>query len=427
MASLAAGRPAVLTLFGYDWDAVAAAELAQRYRLLSAGFDLFAFPQNARLLWFDIDAWVARLASRHRGQLAGVISHNEQFGALAAALLAERLGLPGTSPDAILRCQHKLAMRELLETVAPEANLPFFVLPFDYGEAPPDNLSYPLFVKPVKAAYSVLARRVENRAELAALTRFGRFETWIIRRLVKPFDDVAARRVRFTVDANHMLAEQPFTAAQFNLDGYVIDGELRPLGVVDSIMYPGTQAFLRFEYPSRLPLAVQRRAQDVADRFLRAAGFQRGFFNMEFFYDAATDALKVIEFNPRLASQLADLYERVTGRDVHAMAIALACGEDPEAVARRPVRGGAAASFVFRSFDDQPVRDASAQGLAWLKTAHPDALLLRFARQGASLARELKWLGSHRYAVLHLHGDDPADLYRRFTIACAQLGWPAVI
>ena len=29
-------------------------------------------------------------------------------------------------------------------------------------------------------------------------------------------------------------------------DGYVIDGELRPLGVVDSIMYPGTQAFLRF-------------------------------------------------------------------------------------------------------------------------------------------------------------------------------------
>ncbi len=417
----------VLTLFGYDWDALAIAERQDRYRLLHAGFDLFSFPQNARLLWFDIQAWVDGLARRHQGQLAGVVSHNEQFGALAAALLAERMGLPGTAPDAILRCQHKLAMRELLQEVAPAANLPFFLLPFEYGEAPPEALEYPLFVKPIKAAYSVLARRVASREELAALTRFGRFETWIIRRLVKPFDDVADQRVHFPVNANHMLAEQPFSGAQFNLDGYLIAGELRPLGVVDSIMYRGTQAFLRFSYPSKLPEAVQQRAIDVARRFLKAAGFTHGFFNMEFFYDSATDALKVIEFNPRLASQLADLYHRVTGQDVYTMAIALACGHDPAKLPRLPPRGGAAASFVFRRFDGQAPPAASPPGLAWLRRAHPDALLLRFPRHGASLARELKWLGSHRYAVLHLHGRDEADLFERFQEACARLGWPAQI
>ncbi len=417
--------PHVLTLFGYDWDALAAAERAGRVRLSHAGFDLFSFPQNARLLWFDIQAWVDRLARRHAGQLDGVVSHNEQFGALAAALLAERLSLPGNDPAAILRCQHKLAMRELLEEVAPEANLPFFLLPCEYGDPAPEGLTYPLFIKPIKAAYSVLARRVESREALAELIRFGRFETWIIRRLVKPFDDVARERVGFTVDANHMIAEQPFRADQFNLDGWFHDGRMHVLGVVDSLMYPGTQAFLRFAYPSRLPPAVQARAADVAERFLRAAGFRHGFFNMEFFHDATTGELKVIEFNPRLAAQLADLYQRVLGLDVYTMTLALACGQDPREVPRTPVRGGAAASFVFRTFDERPPPPARPEGIDWLRRAHPDALLLPFPRAGAALARELKWLGSHRYAVLHLHGDDEADLRRRFEEACGHLGWPA--
>ena len=109
------------------------------------------------------------------------------------------------------------------------------------------------------------------------------------------------------------------------------------------------------------------------------------------------------------------------------LAIALACGQDPEAVPRLPVKGGAAASFVFRSFDEQLPPAPREQGLRWLAQRHPEALLLRFERQGASLARELKWLGSHRYAVLHLDGADEADLHRRFVEACEQLGWPAQI
>ena len=102
--------------------------------------------------------------------------------------------------------------------------------------------------------------------------------------------------------------EEPVDAPQYNLDGYVFNGEVHAIGVCDAVMYPGTGAFQRFERPSRLGLGVQQRALDVATRFLKAVGFTHGFFNMEFFYDASTDALKVIEFNPRLASQLADAF-----------------------------------------------------------------------------------------------------------------------
>jgi hypothetical protein len=418
--------PRVLLLFDYDWDAAGFARSAPAYRFERDGFDLFSFPSYLRLANFDLDRFVDSLCARHGEGLGGVVSNHEQFGALAAAMVARRLGLPGTAPEAIVACQHKLYCRQVLERVAPEANLPYFLLPCEIGGTPPEGLEYPLFVKPIKAAYSVLARRVENRDELARLVDFGPLEAWIIRRLVRPFDAIARRLPGIAVEAHRMIAERPVAAPQYNLDGYVYRGELRPLGVVDELMYPGTQAFLRFAYPSRLPADVQARAIDVAHRFLHAVGFEHGFFNMEFFHEPDTGAIRVIEFNPRLASQLADLYHRVDGVDVHAMNLALACGRDPAALPRATRRDGAAASFVFRVFDDAPPpAQPSAGQRAAFERSFPDAILMGFERRGRALRREYKWLGSHRYGVMNFGAADEAALYERYVEASSTLGWPA--
>jgi len=417
--------PRVLLLFDYDWDAIGFGRSAGRYRFVRDGFDLFRFPSNLRLAGFDLDRFADRLCERHGADLAAVVSNHEQFGALAAALVARRLGLPGTPPEAIVACQHKLYCRQVLQEVAPEANLPFFLLPCEIGEPPPAGLPYPLFVKPIKAAYSVLARRVETEQELARHIAFGPLEAWIIRRLVRPFDRVARRLAPIDTGAHRMIAEQPVQALQYNLDGYVHRGELRPIGVVDELMYPGTQAFLRFAYPSRLDPAVQSRAIEVARRFLRAVGFDHGFFNMEFFHEPGTGAVRVIEFNPRMGSQLADLYRRVDGLDLHAMNLALACGHDPAGLPRLAARDGAAASFVFRVFDGSAPAQPSADRREALRRAFPDALFMGFGRRGRALRREYKWLGSHRYGVLHLGAADEAALRARYTAACDELGWPA--
>jgi hypothetical protein len=138
-----------------------------------------------------------------------VVSHHEQFGALAAALVAERLGLPGAAPEAILAAQHKLHARRVLQQVAPEANLGFAELDADYGADIPEGLAYPAFVKPVKAAFSVLARLVRSRDELQAHTRFGRRELWVIRRLVEPFERVLRERLPQAGSAHRMMLEEP--------------------------------------------------------------------------------------------------------------------------------------------------------------------------------------------------------------------------
>ncbi len=395
-----------------------------------AGFDLFTFPSNAALIGFDLERFAQRQAARgRRCGWQAVLSHHEQFGALAAALVAEKLGLPGaTTPESILAAQHKLHARRVLQQVAPEANLGFAALDVGYGEPIPAGLRYPAFVKPVKAAFSVLARHVASRSELQRHTRFGRRELWVIRRLVEPFERICRARLPQAGTAHRLMLEEPVPphVAQYNLDGWVQDGDVHALGVVDAVMVPGTQAFMRWEHPSRLAPAVQARALDVARRFLGAIGFRQGMFNLEFFHDARSDRLSVIECNPRLASQFGDLYRRVHGIDAHGIGVALALGDDPRRVPRIEPTAGVAASLVYRAFDVDtvPAAPGPAQAAAFAQR-FADGLMFSFPKSGHGLARDFKWTGSHRYGIVHLGGRDWDDLRGRAEQASGLLGWPA--
>jgi hypothetical protein len=431
-----------LLLFNYDWDAEGFARLAKQRgqpianAFSSRGFDLFSFPSNANLVLFDLDRFVNKLASQaKRAGWTSVTSQHEQFGTLAASMLAEKMGWPGTPPAAVVACQHKLYARQVLQQVCPEASVNFQRMPAAYGEPVPDGLSYPTFVKPVKAAFSVLAKTVHSQEELHQFTRFGAYELWVIKRLVEPFERIAKKLLPQAGTAHSMILETPANSAnaqQYSLDGIAFNGDIQPLGVVDSVMYPGTQAFMRFDYPSRLPADIQTRAADVATQFLKAVGYTHGLFNMEFFYDAVTDKLTVIEFNPRMASQFADLYLRVDGIDLYAMALELAHGRDPWLLPRHLPSAKVATSSVFRVFDSAqptlqqtiPPMPSDAQ-LLDLKQHFSDHLLLSFPKTGGSTARDFKWLGSYRYGILHLGGQSAADLTERLEKASKLLGWPA--
>ena len=416
-----------LVLFNYDWDTLGFARNAPAYPHDVAGFDLFSFPSNAQLAWFDMKRFVDNLARKaSRKGWKAVVSNHEQFGALAAALLAERMGWVGTPVAAVLACQHKLYARQVLARVCPEANCEFVAVNTQYNDPIPEGFSYPAFVKPVKAAFSVLARSVNNRDELQAHTRFGRWELWVIRHLVEPFERIARERLPQAGSAHNLILEQSIAGAQYNLDGVVFDGEVRALGVVDAVLYPHTQAFMRFDFPSQLQDGVQQRALEVARKFLTEVGFTHGLFNMEFFYDAATDRLTVIEFNPRMASQFSDMYLKVKGIDLHAVALALSHGQNPASVPVAQPSAGAASSFVYRSFcpDDVVHQPTTAQKAA-LAQAFPDALLIVFPKNASEIRRDFKWLGSYRYGILHLEAADAQQLRRDCERASALLGWPA--
>ena len=426
-----ANTPRTLVLFNYDWDQVEFARLANAYPHDCAGFDLFSFPSNAGLVRFDMTRFVDALARKaaKRGWQA-VVSNHEQFGALAAALLAERMGWPGTSVNAVLACQHKHYAREVLQKVCPEANCGFGVMPSRYGEAVPDSLpnglSYPAFVKPIKAAFSVLARSVNSRNELHDHTRFGSWELWVIKHLVEPFERIARERMPQMGSSHRLLLEQPITGDQYNMDGYALNGQVHQIGMVDAVHYPGTQSFMRFDYPSQLDASVQARALEVARLFLAAIGFTHGLFNMEFFHDPVSGKITVIEFNPRLASQFSDLYLRVDGINLHQYALELGFDRDPALLPRRAAVAGAASSFVYRSFNpDAVVSMPNDDQRAALAQAFPDSQLFCFPKTRGQVLRDFKWLGSYRYGIVHLGAADSVALKQCCERASKLLTWPA--
>ncbi len=414
-------RKKVLVLFPNEWDQaeLAAPKYGERYEFLFEGFDLFRFPQNLRLLWFDARRFIERVAARYADAgLAGVVSNEEQFGAVIAALVARRLGLPGADPDSILLAQHKYYARLRGREVVPEATPDFAVFPFDAPQALDAELAYPCFVKPVKATFSILARRVHGPAELRALLDFRSLERRILRKLIQPFDDLST----FEIDAAHMIAEEILTGQQVTVEGMVHGGVTTNLGVVDSVMYPGTDAFERFEYPSSLPADVQARMGTLAERMLGAVGFDHGIFNVEMFYDAATDGIRILEINPRIAYQFADLRQKVDGYDGYEAVLALAVGEVPEPFTAGLGEHATAASFVLRTFEPCRLkRYPDARRLAVLRDSYEDARLMLYRKSNAQMRRELRWLGSCRHAICNLGAADKGQLFHRYRRLCRDL------
>jgi biotin carboxylase len=422
----------ILVLFDADWDQsqlakAAEDESSQNYRFFYEGFDLFSFPSNARLLTFDIFRFVDKLAKKYRhANLAGIISSNEQFGALAGALLAKKMGLPGPDPKALIAAQHKYVARRILEQEVPEANVAYHAFPYTFKSAAEIPLKFPFYVKPVKAAYSVLARRVDSFAELQQHMTFHPWEQYIIKRLVRPFNDVVKKLTDFDVDAHWMIAEELIDGQQINVDGVVVNGEIHILGIIDAVMYPGTDQFMRFEYPTRLPPAHAIRARESAGRIVKALGLDHGLFNVEMRVCKETGECRLIEVNPRMAAQFSDLYEKVDGINLHDVALKIATGVAPDLA---PGRGKykVATSFVFRKFDGTPLANPPGhEHLKWLKEFDPDAFLAMFIKTGGGLKREMKWLGSHRYATLNMGGESEEHLLEKFQVVRQTFGFETV-
>jgi len=416
----------ILVLFPKDWDLYELSKPRYRdeYRFFFEGFDVHRFPENLRLLTLNAPRWIDRLVDRyHAIGIDGVVSNNEHFGALIAAVLANRLGLPGTQPSAVALAQHKFYAREVVSRVVPDATPRYAAFPYDVRSAGAIGLPFPMYVKPVKATYSVLAREVRDFAELRQHLSFGALETLIIKRLVNPFNRLASQFADFRVDAHHMIGEEIMHGVQLNVDGIACYGRVELLGVVDCVMYPGTNAFRRFEYPSAIPASLNARIEALTRQVIDAIGFDHGAFNVEFCYDPERDTLRVIEMNPRLASQLADLYTRVDGTNPYQLLLDLALGRVPQ-LEHGAGRFTRATSFVFRKFDGRALaRTPSPEQVARFSADQPDAKLMLYLKRGAALAREMKWLGSYRYAVLNMGGTSATDLVARYRAACRQLAF----
>ena len=400
----------VLVLFATAWDTKQLESCRDRWR---DRFEVvFVEPTDDRCP-YDLDpmAYVERTAAEWRGRADGLFSSSDYPGATIAAALAHRLGLPGADPESVIRTSHKFYARLAQREAVPSATPGFQLVRPDRPEEVAAGIGFPCFVKPVKGAFSLFARRVDDLEQLRsflarpAVGEFREHYMSIFNRLVRGCTDLE-------LDADYFIAEELLSGEQVTVEGFCAGGEVEILGTVDSVMYPGTRSFMRFDYPSSVEESVRLRMEDLARRAMAHLPLDHSLFNIEMMHDPATGAIHLIEVNPRICGQFADLYAKVDGLNAYEVALALAAGERP----RLERRGGTcaiASSYPLRVFE--PVRVAHAPDAGEVRAveaAFPGALVFNEIATGQEF-REFETIedgASVRYAVLNAGAASRAEL-----------------
>jgi biotin carboxylase len=379
--------------------------------------DLLSSDHPEGALALEIPALIEETVRRYeQSGIAGVTSGVGYPGMPVSSIIARRLGLPGPVTESVLLCEHKYYSRMAQLRLVPEAVPRFHLVDPLNLDGLADSLDYPLFLKPVKSCFSINADVINNPEMFRRRVR----SCLLPEGFLKPLNDLIHAYTDFQLDASYLLAESLLEGAQVSLEGYVFEGRVHTFGIVDSVMYPGTISFRRFEYPSRLSEDVQKRMTQIAETFISGIGYDNALFNVEFIYNAETDALHIIEINPKIASQFTDLFEKVDGASSYRPLLEIALGEEPVF----PKGQGAfkvAASCVLRTFDNKRVLSVpSAEQVEALTRRFPDARVEISASPGRLLSDIMQDGKSFRYGLINIGADSWDDLEAKFEL-CKSL------
>lgn len=368
---------------------------------------LTANDQPSEVLIDDPEAEIDRILQRCSLENVHAVASTDDYpGTTLASVVAQHLNLPGVGTKPNLLCQHKYYSRLAQQAAAPEAVPAFHLLDVEPGSALPTALEFPAFVKPAKSFFSVGAQRVDSASHLRSIQ-----QQWMgMGRFFQPFDTLLQRYTGYKMGTRFLIAETLLKGHQVTLDGYAYNGEVHLMGVVDSIMFPGTIAFKRFEYPSALSPEVQQRMFQIAAKVIRQLEFDCGQFNIEFIYDPDNDRISIIEINPRMSSQFADLFEKVDGTNSYSVMLDLALGREPR-VTKRQGRHKMAASCVMRTFQNQLALKLPTQAeLDSILDLHPDARVEILATEGLKLSQQMQDTCSYRYGLINIGGRDRQEI-----------------
>lgn len=353
-----------------------------------------------------------------RNRVDGVIGTDDYLGSALASAIAEPLQLSSPTVKSVVTCQHKFYSRLVQQSAVPHATPAFDLIErVKQDQEPAPSLQYPFFAKPVRGTFSILAQRIENASDLTKLIKLTMADKLLWHLRLRSFNTLLKRYTELRHSADYFIGEELLGGQHVSLEGYCDRGQIHVMGILDSFMYDGTQSFRRFEYPSRLPEDVQQRMEAIAKVLMPALHFDNGLFEIEMFYDADRDDIRIVEVNPRMCPQFADLFEKVDGINSYELLLGLATRSVPR-VLKRQGEYGVAASFVIRSFKDGWARRLpNAEHLRRAKTLMPEARIRLFYKQGDQLCSRVKQLqdmSSVRLAVINIGGADRRDLMDNF-------------
>jgi hypothetical protein len=344
----------------------------------------------------------------------GITSYWDFPSSCIAAIIAEERGLPTPGLAAVAAFEHKYWSRLLQAEVAPD-DTPGFAAVDVYAEGHLDDppLPYPFWLKPIKAYASQLGFYVDGPEVLEdALGQMRRK----IGRLGSPFQKVLGRlddlpeKVAM-VPGDWAIAEGIIEGHQCTVEGHVHDGEVSLHGVFDIRRADNGSTFTDYVYPSQLPEGQRMRMQTISTDLLAAARFDNAPFNIEFFVDDDADRTWVLEVNPRISREHANLMQWVDGSTNLQVMAQTALGEEAD-LERGDGSSATARKHFHRRWEDGfvehvPTRDE----VAAIEERHAPCVIELVAEAGKRLSQiEDQEPYSYELADLYLAGASEEDV-----------------
>ncbi|MER5728403.1 ATP-grasp domain-containing protein [Streptomyces sp. NPDC002138] len=234
--------------------------------------------------------------------IAGVAPCFELFTPLAA-LLAERLGLPGNDPRLARAARNKILMGEAFAAAGIPA--PRWAVAHDGAEAHrvalENELGWPLVVKPAEQGGSWGVSVVEGPDQLAEAVAAARQYTH-------------AQPHGLELDARALIQEY-VPGEEYSCDTVAADGVAYPLPVVAKDTTGGRYRIeTGHTCPCGLPAPLVRKVQHAAARAALAVGVRNGIAHTEVKIPPGSDTPYVIETGARLpGDNLCEVVETATG------------------------------------------------------------------------------------------------------------------
>jgi predicted ATP-grasp superfamily ATP-dependent carboligase len=345
----------------------------------------------------DAVAEVRRLAAIE--PVAGVMSWDESK-IIQTAYAARELGLPGGTPEAVIRCRDKFATREVL--AAAGIPQPEFALVGDLDAAlmAAKKIGYPVVLKPRAASASYGVVRVDNDAELATYFDYSRATT-------------VPHMPRFDQE---VLVEEYLVDLEISVDAVVHSGQVTPLFLARKEIGFAPYFEETGHYVSHVdPLLRDPEIVRVLEQTHAALGFTDGWTHTEI--KVTDDDPKVIEVNGRLGGDLIPYVGlRVSGIDPGLAAAAVAVGRKPAVAPKRDFVGG-----VRFCYTDQDL--AVIESVTFDEAALPAAvdLAVPLAKAGDTVSRPPKGIVSGRVAFVTAVAESPQDCRAALDAAQAAL------
>jgi biotin carboxylase len=327
-----------------------------------------------------------------RDHLDGVLCWHEPS-VIAAAEVAESLGLPGGDPAMVQRCQDKHQTRQLLAEAGIPQPYSILVETVEQGVVAAAGIGYPVVLKPRDPAASMGVVLVASETELREQFALASDST------------VSGTGISVLVEEN---ADGP----EISVDCAVYHGEVLPICLAHKQI--GFAPY--FEEVGHLvdgadPMLDDGSFRDILQQAHAALGFNEGFTHTEFRLTPLGP--KVIEVNPRLGGDLIPyLGKRTTGIDPALAAAAVAVGRSPELVAERKAFGAVRFCYVPRELTIGSI------GFDLDRMPSGVDLALTLAKPGERHAPPPGGSISGRIAMITAVGDSEADV--RAVIATAE-------